>query len=303
MTLSGLAYMPTRPRTGIPRHLADPSLATRGEWSVAWGPAERLGNLAFVAHHPERNVFAVVIRGTRPLPGGTFLLNLYENLRVGEMVPWAPSTVPGAAVARGTNRGIRNLLALASKQVTLEAFVRDRVAPSGATLVVTGHSLGGCLATVLAPWLRHRFGAALEIECVTFAAPTAGNAAFGEYFRSLFPRAERYVNTIDFVPMAWETLADIGTLFPAPGRPCTPMIRASLKKITKLLAETGVSYAQPSPATMLPGTPRNRFFEIEAFMQHHPDAYLELLGAPGLPFDLFGISFKGIDAKLPARLG
>src|SRR5581483_2631925 len=88
--------------------------------------------------------------------------------------------------------------------------------PAVASLMVTGHSLGGGLAPVLAAWLAWRFGDASRLKVYTFAAPSPGNAAFAAYFNRLFrdptgktSTAYRIYNTLDLVPNAWATLPTI----------------------------------------------------------------------------------------------
>jgi predicted lipase len=50
--------------------------------------------------------------------------------------------------------------------------------PAGSTIYVTGHSLGGCLASATAPYLAQELGGAGGLRVYTFAAPSAGDATF-----------------------------------------------------------------------------------------------------------------------------
>jgi hypothetical protein len=288
MTLAGLCYAP---RKRIAEHLADPSLATAGEWSIAWGPVETLANLMYVAYSARADTYAVAIRGTVPTPGPAQLLNIYQDLAVALAVPWMHPETPGAAIARGTSDAMKALLSRASGGERLDGFL-ERVAGAG-RIVVTGHSLGGCLASVLAMYLRHRLPDA-RVMPVTFAAPTAGNAEFAARFDALFPGAPRYFNRLDVVPMAWAGLDAFGSLFPAPGPRCPAAFRETVRLVAKWLARAGVSYAHPGAGIELVGVPQRRFvrmdpvaaFTLELVRQHHPDTYLALLGAPALPFEL-----------------
>jgi predicted lipase len=67
------------------------------------------------------------------------------------------------------------------------------------TVVTTGHSLGGALATIAAPVLSESF-LTKKIECVTFGSPRVGNLAFVSWFKSRVPIHLRLVNTEDPVP-------------------------------------------------------------------------------------------------------
>ncbi|HLM66175.1 MAG TPA: lipase family protein [Longimicrobium sp.] len=291
MTLAGLCYAPRR---RIAEHLADPALATAGAWRMVWGPVETLANLVYVAYSPDANAFAVAIRGTVPTPGPAQLLNIYQDLHVAQAVPWPHPGAPDARIARGTSDGLRALLSRASGGVKLDAFLAQATAAApGACVVVTGHSLGGCLASVLAPHLRHRLPE-VTVAPVTFAAPTAGNEAFAAFFDSLFPGAPRYYNRLDVVPMAWAGLDAFVSLFPPPGPRCPAAFRETARLVTRWLRRAGVSYAQPGEGIELAGVPERLFlrmdpvaaFTRELLRQHHPNSYLALLGAPGLPFEL-----------------
>jgi hypothetical protein len=291
MTLAGLCYAPRR---RIAEHLANPALATAGAWRMAWGPVETLANLVYVAHSPEANAFAVAIRGTVPTPGPAQLLNVYQDLHVAQAVPWPHPAAPDARIARGTSDGLRALLSRASGGVKLDAFLAQATAAApGASVVVTGHSLGGCLASVLAPHLRHRLPE-VRVAPVTFAAPTAGNEAFAAFFDARFPGAPRYYNRLDVVPMAWAGLDALASLFPPPGPRCPAAFRETVRLVTRWLRRAGVSYAHPGEGIELAGVPERRFLKMdpvaaftrELLRQHHPDSYLALLGAPCLPFEL-----------------
>jgi Lipase (class 3) len=107
--------------------------------------------------------------------------------------------------------------------ISLLDFLRGVLAGSGTEVIVTGHSLGGALVTVLAPWLYDQLPKAgrtrpVAVTPYTFAAPTAGNQAFVNYYTSLFANAYRCVNTLDIVAMAWANLATLLDMYPSPGQ-------------------------------------------------------------------------------------
>jgi dienelactone hydrolase len=296
MTLAGLAYgFPEN----LPTYLRRDDLATRGRWRATWVPEERDGFFAFAAADDDGRT-AIAVRGTNPGATREFFLNVLDDVDVWRSSRWDKTIEDGAMISNGARRGLDTLLTLTAGGETL----LDHVArlPDGATVVVTGHSLGGCLASVLALELARRFPGR-DVRPITFAAPSAGNARFCDNFQQAFPHAERYFNRLDLVPMAWHDLDRLGSLYDAPGPRCPAWFRSLAGEVRGRLAQHG--YTQPGPGTPLPltGDPAIRyergtvaaFFDrllrrgiyfAEALHQHMPDTYLEHLGAPKLPFHL-----------------
>ena len=67
------------------------------------------------------------------------------------------------------------------------------------TIMVTGHSLGGAMATISVPILKGLFKTK-DIDCITFGAPRVGNARFREAFAQAVRFSSRLVNQDDPVP-------------------------------------------------------------------------------------------------------
>jgi len=95
--------------------------------------------------------------------------------------------------------------------VDLQTFLRD-VAAQGTErtqLWVTGHSKGGALATAVALWLADTRSewdphARVDVNCLSFAGPTVGNAAFAaRVTATLGGRHQRVANERDLVPQGW----------------------------------------------------------------------------------------------------
>ena len=74
--------------------------------------------------------------------------------------------------------------------------------PPGASLVISGHSLGGALATLCADLLDEMYHVA---DVITFGSPRVGNGAFArDYNARLSPATVRLVNAEDPIPhMPW----------------------------------------------------------------------------------------------------
>lgn len=85
--------------------------------------------------------------------------------------------------------------------------VREEIllaAASELEIQVTGHSLGGALATICALDIKYNFYAKsvaplARVSCVTFGSPKVGNRAFVESFNKYHPISRRYTNKLDVV--------------------------------------------------------------------------------------------------------
>ena len=82
-------------------------------------------------------------------------------------------------------------------------FSVDALAGPGWTVSVTGHSLGGALATLcsyeLAEIARERVDETRSVDMINFGSPRVGNGAFVAQYNALVPGAVRVVNRNDIV--------------------------------------------------------------------------------------------------------
>src|SRR5262245_18911247 len=179
MTLASNTYAPAKDIGSYLLPTTNPSNATNGEWALVWGPAVTAidaGNLMFITYNKSTTQYAIAVRGTYPYFGLALLVDLYEDLDVNHPRPWQYPTVPGALVAGCTIDGLDDLIRFTSNGVAFHTFVDSQIAPSGANVFVTGHSLGGALTTVLASWLVHRLSQCKGKNTVihnTYAGATA----------------------------------------------------------------------------------------------------------------------------------
>lgn len=67
------------------------------------------------------------------------------------------------------------------------------------TIIYTGHSLGGALATIATVNYGHKYKN-LNHKCVSFGAPRCGNTSFKNYFNNVCDFSKRYVNYFDPIP-------------------------------------------------------------------------------------------------------
>jgi hypothetical protein len=181
---------------------------------------------------------AVSIRGS----DFSFWLNWIEDLAAITLVPYTqfvPSASSTSQIARGTAIGLRNILRMQDGTKSLETFLS--AAPKGTPILITGHSLGGCLASALAPCVANWMRNAANVFVYTIAAPSPGNAEFADYYNTLFTdrsghsTAFRFFNSLDVVPNAWASLDTVETYYP-PLVSCPP-------DITRLIARAETAVA------------------------------------------------------------
>jgi len=225
MTLSTLAYVDEN-RTATEQQMiseinAGLGAAGYGSWQVAWGPALNAdrSNLMYAARNSVTSQCAVSIRGS----DFSFWLNWIEDLAAVTLVPYdefVPTAGNVVQIARGTAIGLRQILRMQDGTESLESFLAG--APEGPPILITGHSLGGCLASALAPCVAEWMGSASSISVYTIAAPSPGNADFAVYYNTLFTDASgcstafRFFNSLDVVPNAWASLDTVATYYRPP---------------------------------------------------------------------------------------
>jgi Lipase (class 3) len=306
MTLSTLAYVDEN-RTATQQQMAseiNAGLAEAGykSWQVAWGPAVNAdrSNLVYAARNSETGELSVSIRGSN----FSFWLNWIQDLAVITLVPYnqfVPSASSTSQIARGTAIGLRNVLRMQDGTESLETFLT--AASEGTPILITGHSLGGCLASALAPCVADWRDSPFGISVYTIAAPSPGNAEFADYYNALFTdqsghsTAFRFFNSLDVVPNAWATLDTVETYYP-PLVSCPPDITRLIARAETAVAgkyvqlgEVAVGSAVELSGTIMtpfgayrgrlePNAFENVLFLWEAAQQHACTTYQALLQTP-----------------------
>jgi hypothetical protein len=250
-------------------------LGLSSDWSITWGPVLSTdiarAFMMYVAGNSSSGEYAVVIRGTDP---ASFL----GWLRDVEVSLVAPPYGSGLLIANGANQAMSTLNAMTSGGQTVVQYLTSL---SGSpTFYVTGHSFGGTLATAYAPWLVAQGVGSPQV--VTFAAPSAGNAAFVTYLLANVTSVTSYINTLDVVPNLWANIEGIERYYASPGPACPKLITILLNNFAKNV--TG--FEQPVTPTSLTGTLQSSdtWFQ-EVGYQHDHNTYAGLLGAPELSID------------------
>lgn len=295
-----LEQQTTRIITGIDAQLSDPTLATQGAWELVWlALSEANANMAYLVRSTDgSNEFAVVARGTDADP-----TDILEDLDVGTVVPFPESGSPKPiAVSKGAKdaftrvvnaRSIASPSPNATLAQALSAALKSAPSSPQPTVYLTGHSLGGCIATMLAPYLQAQtWPKQPKFAVITYAAPTAGVQSFVDYFDSIpWVIDERQNNAYDLVPHAWADLDTTAGWYPSPGPQATEEVKLLIGTISK--RTKGNVYVQPgtlclmntgytSLAKNLVNKTTQDFLGQVAF-QHANSTYLDLVGAPDVP--------------------
>jgi pimeloyl-ACP methyl ester carboxylesterase len=289
--------------TSIDNYLA--TLApVRDNWELVWGPcvykfpliAKFTDNTLYVAQNThDRSQYVIAISGTNPYELTDWV---FEDLLVGQTVPWTYGHPPSGAtisMSAGISLSILQNLkpchGVKGENLSLVDFLKHTAGISSVT--VTGHSLGGEMASTTALWLADTQGDLWDtqkqarVSAYTFAAPTAGNALWASYFhQQLGDNAHRIWNSLDVVPHAWQLsdLKQIPNLY-------EPQIKAPLA--LKVALKVLIPIVQNEDYTQIPAVaadqqplsgsvntdPEWAHF-IKQIEYQHVDAYIEMLKVP-----------------------
>ena len=293
ITLSTASYLaphssPEEQRSLMNQSLRIPGLPTGDDWDIVWGPATHDSNLSYIARGPAvaggrsgAHHYAYVVRGTLLEPKN-MLEDALDTLGLFEL-PWG--AFPGAKISEGMKLGWRYLSEARDGDSTAVEFLR-RIEP-GSQLLVTGHSLGGTLASGMALYFYSELHPHVKVTPITFAAMSVGNRMFADIYGEKLGGI-RYYNCHDIVPMGWQRdhLVNIEKLFIhdlapscADHLPCVAL--------AKLLVEiAGHRYFQPPGGVRLESKLYDQgdgsfvHFLSEAGAQHKANLYMWMLGLP-----------------------
>jgi hypothetical protein len=332
MTLSATAYEGEGGgydaiRTAINSALAS-STVLGGHLKLVWlGVSADFANLLYAAQDDrEPSRYALVSRGT----DWNFLTDWVDDFDVLHTHGWPSASPPDPSilVAQGAWDGLQALLAMTSQPdgVTLGAVLKRISAGGPLDLLVTGHSLGGALATILGLYLGDTVGdwgssSPVSMKTYTFASPTTGNRAYADYYdgRSSLStvswQAYRVFNEQDVVPHAYgdvEGIVDSGI-------PFSPVLAlevgAMAATVQTILADSGVSYVQVGNGKPLNNSPpvagqpscANPATTLDDFAcwvgyEHSTLTYLGLLGLPTEGLEDHSTDLSSIKSARQARL-
>ncbi|MGH2717830.1 MAG: IPT/TIG domain-containing protein [Actinomycetota bacterium] len=286
---------------GINAQLAAITSQLSGSWEAVWvGLTRDRANLAYIAHNTSIDSplqYALSLRGTQG-----FGIDILEDLEVATMLPFI-----GGNVSAGAMEAFTEVVMGTGLLAQLAELLNGQAAPPA--LYVSGHSLGGAMATTLALYLAQQsWSPAPSIGVYTFAAPTAGDGGFASAFSAAFPDAACVWNQYDIVPSAWWNLVDTGgggarkpPLLEAaehfwPGM--DPKVGLETSQLVKRIAGAakGNVYVQPNslqrPPLVLNACYTHTNPEVTKIaslgdwlkeLDYQHNSYLELLGGPSVP--------------------
>jgi triacylglycerol lipase len=193
------------------------------DWQLVWEPLKTIkGNYAFIAFNGIQ--YVVAIRGSvLSFSFDTFYNWVEQDFNIFFQQDWPYTHVAhgNPKVSDGAMDGLNNLVALTDKNgQTMLDFLLNNAIPNNNLLCVTGHSLGGNLATVFAPWLLYKIQQAGQpvppiFSVLSFAAPTSWNVDFADQFNAAFTNSWRYINPFDIIPYAACDVEGLGLLYPS----------------------------------------------------------------------------------------
>lgn len=283
---------------------------------IVWGPASfrtcwqpsAAALVVFVVSEPNADGYCVVIRGGSPLSlFGTHL----DGFACLEQEPWVwmqdNSDGIAPAICARIDRALRVIRQLMPEEGlpgagrSLAEFLAERVGERGVDrrvpIHVTGHGVGGTLASVVALWLLDTQGHVplreaawdpqrrAKLHCTGFAGPTAGNPDFASYIADrLGPELALIHNRLDHAVALWDTqtLLELPELY-QPHVQDVGLIRAMVEALAGEIERSGIEFEQP-PFTELDGQLAVHLppsFMAQAAYQHL-HAYPVLLGLEGV---------------------
>lgn len=304
MTLAAISYVAEGHSSSVIKDsiihlLENTSLATGGDWKLAWGPGVSgiKDNLVFIAVDSTTTPFsyAITIRGTNIKS----IDDIVQDLQAFHMVPFKYGA-SGDSVAYGSMRGLDSLLNTRDSVtgLQLEEFLNSIPNDGNHKMYITGHSQGGALAPLMTYWFIKSSGLvnSFTLETYAFAGPSVGNDIFKQNFFNSMPASASFhmvANSLDVVPYFWAKYNSIG-----PNSIPTYLPWAYEELIIAggiYLLSHGVKYTQLDDQIDIGSYPpkdtvgtvhpdqEKEWYKYWVLVEHNHNNYLRLLGAQPIP--------------------
>jgi triacylglycerol lipase len=188
-------------------------------YSIVWEPLAVKGNYAVVVKNNTSNQYCMIIRGSLiEFSKEGFNNWILQDFNIFNFQPWPyTDTMQKAFVSNGSFVGFNNLQQLKDVKTdnSLEDFLHKNISDN-ASLIITGHSLGGNLAQIYASYLWKNFSNSQrqQTKIITYGATAVGNAAFVTDLEEKFPTSERFEIDKDIAPKfpSMDKLSNISSL-------------------------------------------------------------------------------------------
>ncbi|RZC55525.1 hypothetical protein C5167_014382 [Papaver somniferum] len=147
---------------------------------------------AFVGYAKDLNAVVIAFRGTQEHS----IQNWVEDLFWKQLDLNYPG-MPDAMVHHGFYSAYHNTTI---RPCLLNAVRRAKRLYGDIPIMVTGHSMGGAMASFCALDLSVNFDGPCEVQLMTFGQPRIGNSVFASYFSQHVPNTIRVTHAHDMVP-------------------------------------------------------------------------------------------------------
>jgi len=272
--LSAYAYLEenSKNKVTIATAISNALLKAGDTWELIWLDLSLIdkGNLMYmVANKKVPGQYAIAHRGT----DWKFLSNIIEDLAVftQDVYPYAQPLNQQIKISHGALIGLQILQNMHSpvtgisappdiqSNVSILNLIKSLVLTSDnetdLDIMITGHSLGGALATIFSAWLIDSCKQwklrpdKINFKTYTIAAPTVGNMAFCNYYNSACNQntikfsSYRIHNLQDLVPHAFDNLLGLLNCGVPLDAIFSDVLKVSVQGVNGIFELKGINYA------------------------------------------------------------